>query len=60
MILRCNNFNAAIQFNDQIMTFRLFNLFDTVSRRMDGEDLIFTFIDGEETQAKRICKYPDD
>ena len=54
----CENFNSAILFKDEVMTFRLFNLFDTVSRRMDGEDLIFTFIDGEETRAKRICKYP--
>ena len=56
----CENFNSAILFKDKVMTFRLFNLFDTVSRRMDGEDMIFTFIDGEETRAKRICKYPED
>ena len=54
----CENFNSAILFKDEVMTFRLFNLFDTVSRRMDGEDMIFTFVDGEETRAKRICKYP--
>ena len=56
----CNNFNAAILFKDKVMTFRLFNLFDTVTRRMDGEDMIFTFIDGGETRAKRMCKYPED
>ena len=56
----CENFNSAILFKDEVMTFRLFNLFDTVSRRMDGEDMIFTFVDGEETRAKRICKYPED
>ena len=56
----CENFNSAILFKNDVMTFRLFNLFDTVSRRMDGGDMIFTFIDGEETRAKRICKYPED
>ncbi len=56
----CENFISAILFKNDVMTFRLFNLFDTVSRRMDGGDMIFTFIDGEETRAKRICKYPED
>ena len=56
----CDNFNSAIFFKDEVMTFRLFNLFDTVTRRLDGEDMIFTFIDGEETRAKRICKFPED
>tara|TARA_B100000212_G_scaffold94328_1_gene69363 strand:- start:453 stop:1106 length:654 start_codon:yes stop_codon:yes gene_type:complete len=56
----CENFNSAILFKDEVMTFRLFNLFDTVTRRLDGEDMIFTFIDGEETRAKRLCKYPED
>ena len=56
----CENFNSAILFKEEVMTFRLFNLFDTVSRRMDGEDMIFTFVDGEETRAKRMCKYPED
>ena len=56
----CENFNSAILFKDEVMTFRLFNLFDTVTRRLDGEDLIFTFIDGEETRGKRICKYSED
>ena len=55
----CNNFNAAIHFNDEVMTFRLFNLFDTVTRRMDGENMIFTYVDGSETRTKRICKYPE-
>ncbi len=55
----CENFNSAIFFRDEVMIFRLFNLFDTVSRRMDGEDMIFTFVDGGETRAKRICKYTE-
>ena len=55
----CENFNSAILFRGEVMTFRLFNLFDTVSRRMDGEDMIFTFVDGGETRAKRMCKYPE-
>ena len=58
--LLCNNFNSAIKFKDEVMVFRLFNLFDTVSRRMEGEEMIFNFIDGTETRTKRICKYPED
>ena len=45
-----------ILFKNKVMTFRLFNLFDKVSRKMDDGDIIFTFIDGSETRAKRICK----
>ena len=57
----CNNFRSAIHFNDQeVMVFRLFNLFDTVFRKMRSEEMIFTFIDGIETSTKRICQYPDD
>ena len=55
----CNNFNAAIHFDKEVMIFRLFNLFDTVTRRMEGDEMIFTFIDGSETRTKRICKYPE-
>ena len=54
----CNNFNTAIHFDDGVMVFRLFNLFDTVTRRMNDEEMIFTFINGVETRTKRICKYP--
>ena len=57
----CNNFQSAIHFNDEgVMVFRLFNLFDTVFRKMRGEEMIFTFIDGIEPSTKRICEYPDD
>ena len=56
----CNNFNTAIHFDDGVMVFRLFNLFDAVTRRMNGEEMIFTFIDGIETRTKRVCQYPDD
>ena len=30
----CDNFNSAILFKDEVMTFRLFNLFDTVTRQI--------------------------
>ena len=56
----CNNFNTAIHFDDGVMVFRLFDLFDAVTRRMNGEEMIFTFIDGIETRTERICQYPDD
>lgn len=41
------------------MVFRIFNLFDTVSRRMEGEEMVFSFIDSNETRTRRIYKYPE-
>ncbi|MEM7018685.1 MAG: hypothetical protein AAF512_15255 [Pseudomonadota bacterium] len=56
----CNNFHTAIHFDDDgVMVFRLFDLFDTVTRKMDGEEMLFTFIDGIETRTQRICHYPE-
>ena len=61
VVMVCNNFQSAIHFNDEgVMVFRLFNVFDTVYRKMRGEEMIFTFIDGIETSTKRICQYPDE
>ena len=55
----CNNFHTAIHVNEEgIMVFRLFDWFDTVTRRMQGENMIFTFIDGVSTRTERICEYP--
>ena len=55
----CNNFHTAIHVNEEgIMAFRLFDWFDTVTRKMDGGDMIFTFIDGVSTRTERICEYP--
>jgi hypothetical protein len=56
--LLCNNFNSAIHFDEEgVMVFRLFNLFDTVFREMRNEEMIFTFINGNEISTKRICQY---
>ena len=50
----CNNFHTAIHVNEEgIMVFRLFDWFDTVTRKMDGENMIFTFIDGIATRTER-------
>ncbi len=54
----CNNFNTAIHFDEGVMVFRLFDLFDTVFREMRGDEMIFTFIDGTETRTQRLCQYP--
>ena len=55
----CNNFHTAIHVNEEgIMVFRLFDWFDTVTRKMDGGNMIFTFIDGVSTRTERICEYP--
>ena len=57
----CNTFSTAIHFDDDgVMVFRLFDLFDTVTRRLSGEEMIFTFIDGIETHTQKICHYPID
>jgi len=56
----CNNFRTANHFDDGVMFFRLFNLFDAVTRRLSGEEMIFAFIDGIETRTKKICHYPID
>ena len=54
----CNNFNSAIHFDEEgVMVFRLFDLFDTVFREMRNDQMIFTFINGNEISTKRICQY---
>ena len=54
----CNNFNSAIHFDEEgVMVFRLFDLFDTVFREIRNEQMIFTFINGNEISTKRICQY---
>ena len=54
----CNNFHSAIHFDEEgVMVFRLFNLFDTVFREMRNEEMIFTFINGNEIRTNRICQY---
>ena len=56
----CNNFASAIRFDKGTMVFKLFRLFDVVTRKMEGEEMIFTFVDGIQTRTKRICQYPPD
>ena len=56
----CNNFASAIRFDKVTMVFKLFKLFDVVTRKMEGEEMIFTFVDGIQTRTKRICQYPPD
>ncbi|MEM7099091.1 MAG: hypothetical protein AAF541_12595 [Pseudomonadota bacterium] len=57
----CTNFASAIKVDEQgKVIFRLFNLFDTVSRHLEDENMIFTFVDGTETRMKRTCYLPKD
>ena len=57
----CTNFASAIKVDAQgKVIFRLFDLFDTVSRHLDGETMVFTFVDGTETRMSRICYLPED
>lgn len=56
----CMNFASAIRFDESgALRFRPFNLFDAVERRLDGEQIAFTYIDGVETRMERLCHYPD-
>ena len=41
------------------MVFRLFDLFDTVTRRMRGDEMVFALFNGIEIPTKRICRYPN-
>lgn len=57
----CTNFASAINVDKQgKVIFRLFDLFDTVSRHLDGENMVFTFVDGLETRMSRACFLPED
>ena len=59
--VKCINLASAIKVNEEgKIVFRLFNLFDTVSRHLDEEDMIFRFGDGTETRMQRICSLPDE
>ena len=56
----CTNLASAIKVDSQgKIVFRLFNLFDTVSRHLDDGDMIFTFVDGIQTRMQRACALPD-
>ena len=57
----CTNFASAIHVDEQgKVVFRLFDLFDTVGRHLDGENMVFTFVDGTETRMSRTCYLPED
>ena len=57
----CTNFASAIKVDKHgKVIFRLFDLFDTVSRHLDGENMVFTFVDGTETRMSRTCYLPED
>lgn len=59
---RCMNTLVSIEFNDEgVMEFNPFGLpFTVVTRRMDGDTLVWTYpaIEGD-TRMNRICKLPD-
>jgi len=55
----CTNLASAINVDHEgKIIFRLLNLFDTVSRHLDSEDMIFTFVDGTQTRMQRVCSLP--
>ena len=57
----CTNLASAIKVDDEgKIIFRLFNLFDTVSRHLDSGDMIFTFVDGKQTRMQRACSIPEE
>ncbi len=57
----CLNFATAIRVDEEgTVIFKLFGLFDAVTRKMDGDKLIFTYIDGTPTRMKRVCYLPEE
>ena len=56
----CTNFASAIHVDKESkVVFRPFDLFDTVSRHLDGENMVFTFVNGLETRMSRACYLPE-
>ena len=57
----CTNFASAINVDAEgKVIFRLFDLFDTVSRHLEDDKMIFTFVNGMETAMRRTCYLPED
>ena len=55
----CDNFPTTVHVNKEgTMVFLLGDWLDTVTQTIDGESMIFTFVDGIETMTERIYKYP--
>ncbi len=57
---RCMNTWAAIEWKDEVLEFRPFGLpFVAVTRRMDGDQLLWKYPGAEELRMDRICRVPD-
>ena len=55
----CTNLASAVKVDEEgKIVFRLFNLFDTVSRHLENGGMIFTFVDGTQTEMERACSMP--
>ncbi len=56
----CTNLASAVKVDEEgRVIFRLFNLFDTVSRHLENGGMTFTFVDGTLTKMQRVCSMPD-
>ena len=57
---RCMNTRVAIEWRDEVLSFRPFGLpFVAVTRRRDGDDLLWKYPGNEEARLERICRVPE-
>jgi hypothetical protein len=57
----CNRTSASMIWNNEVLDFHVFGWGPVVVRRyMEGEQLVWEYVDGSATHMDRICKLPDD
>ena len=56
----CNRTSAAMVWNEGVLDFKVFGWGPVVVRRyMDGEQLVWEYVDGSVTRMDRLCTLPD-
>jgi len=56
----CNRTSAGMYWNDGVLDFKVFGWGPVVVRRyMDGEQLVWEYVDGSVTRMDRLCTLPD-
>ena len=56
----CNRTSAGMYWNEGVLDFKVFGWGPVVVRRyMDGEQLVWEYIDGSVTRMNRLCTLPD-
>ena len=56
----CSRTSAGMYWNDGVLDFKVFGWGPVVVRRyMDGEQLVWEYVDGSVTRMNRLCTLPD-